>query len=261
MDTSILLRRRTQVIAGVIILVLISTSIVVFYPREKPLVSIRVSVFADLGVQTQSKVSVQHMFEWMGAEVTIINKTSILDGVLDSTDFLVMPGGCWCNVHCSIDGENEMSLVRQYVLDGGAYFGIDGGASYATSWRTGLLNGTLYPDVFGARFNFTDIEINRDSEGPNLSGAKSTYTLFYENSGYFIAENATGVIPIAYYKDTDCCCMLAFEAGAGRVFLSSPHPEYEEGSLNDGTDYFDTMNDPDSEWPLMLSIALWLLRL
>jgi hypothetical protein len=63
------------------------------------------------------------------------------------------------------------------------------------------------------------------------------------------------------YADTLYCGMIAFEAGQGRVFLSSPHPEYEEGSLQDGTDYFDTMVDPDSEWPFMMKIAEWLLCL
>jgi hypothetical protein len=55
--------------------------------------------------------------------------------------------------------------------------------------------------------------------------------------------------------------MIAFESGDGRVFLSSPHPEYEEGNLNDGTDYFDRLNDPDSEWLFMLAITQWLLRM
>ncbi len=42
-----------------------------------------------------------------------------------------------------------MNAVREFLQDGGAYFGIDGGASYATSWRTNMFNGTLYADAEG----------------------------------------------------------------------------------------------------------------
>jgi len=217
-------------------------------------------VFLDNGVQIQSNIAAQHLFEWMGADVTIINKTDILNGILNSTNLLVMPGGLWSSERCTIDGENEMNLVRQYVLDGGAYLGIDGGAIYATNFRTGLFNGVLSADVFGAAYFLTEVEVNRDSQGPDLSGEPEFYSILYENSGYFDAEDMTGIIPICTYKNMSYCCMLAFESGNGRVFLSSPHPEYEEGNLNDGTDYFDRLNDPDSEWFFMLKIALWLLR-
>jgi hypothetical protein len=52
--------------------------------------------------------------------------------------------------------------------------------------------------------------------------------------------------------------MIALKYGQGSVFLSSPHPEYEEDSARDGTSAFDYLNDTDSEWGLMLKIAQWL---
>jgi glutamine amidotransferase-like uncharacterized protein len=196
----------------------------------------------------------------MGAEVTTINKTDIDDGILNSTDLMVIPGGIWADERCTIDGEYEMNLVRDYVLHGGAYFGIDGGATYATNFRTGLITGILYPDIFGAGFYLTKVDVNRDSQGPDLSGEPNSYSLFYESSGYFNAQNMSGIAPICSYSNSSYYCMIACESGEGRVFLTSPHPEYEEGNLNDDTDYFDRLNDPDSECPFMLKIALWLLR-
>ncbi len=35
------------------------------------------------------------------------------------------------------------------------------------------------------------------------------------------------------------------------------HPEIEENSDRDGTDFLDTYDDPDSEWDLMCEISLW----
>ena len=70
----------------------------------------------------------------------------------------------------------------------------------------------------------------------------------------------TGIIPICTYTDTGFAGMIAFEYGNGTVFLSSPHPEYEEGSMRDGTDFWDSIPDPDSEWDLMLKVCQWLLE-
>jgi hypothetical protein len=55
--------------------------------------------------------------------------------------------------------------------------------------------------------------------------------------------------------------MVTFEYGSGTVFLSSPHPENEEGNPRDGTDYEDELDDPDSEWNLLLTISQWLVEL
>lgn len=252
--------KRIWLAVGLIGVIVIS-GIAVYYLNPKPLANVRVSIFYDNGVQIQSKIAAEHMFEWMGAQVTTINKTDLLNGVLESTDLLLMPGGLWTDERCTIVGENEMNLVRQYVLSGGAYFGIEGGATYATNFRTGLFDGELYPDVFGAGYYLTEIDINRESLGPDLAGEPETYSLLYEQSGYFDIAGMSEIIPIASYHNTSYYCMIAFQANDGRVFLTSPHPEYEEGSMVDGTDYFDRLNDPDSEWQFMLKIAQWLLNL
>jgi len=251
-------RKYTLIALGLIAIISLS-SFVFYLSSPKPLANVQVSIFYDNGVQIQSKVAAEHMFEWMGAQVTTINKTDLLNGILDSTDLLVMPGGIWADERCTIDGEYEMNLVSQYVLNGGAYFGIDGGATYATNFRTGLFNGELSPDVFGAGYYLTEVDINKDSIEPNLSGESSTYSILYEQSGYFDIAGMSDIIPIASYHNTSYFCMIAFETGEGKVFLTSPHPEYEEGSMVDGTDYFDVLNDPESEWWFMLKIAQWLL--
>ncbi|MFW9935250.1 MAG: hypothetical protein ACFFDU_07080, partial [Candidatus Thorarchaeota archaeon] len=54
-------------------------------------------------------------------------------------------------------------------------------------------------------------------------------------------------------------CMVTFRYGLGVVFLSSPHPEIEEGDSRDETTFQDGLNDPDSEWGLMRVIARWLI--
>jgi glutamine amidotransferase-like uncharacterized protein len=171
-----------------------------------------------------------------------------------------MPGGCWCDERCDILDE-KMEIVRQFVIDGGAYFGIDGGASYATRYRLNLFHGTLYPDSNGTGNYLLEVNVNIQANGPDLSDEPESYDVFYESSGYFLGEDMSDIIPICTYTDTGLPCMIAFEYANGTVFLSSPHPEYEEGNSRDGTDYYDRLNDPDSEWDFMLKICLWQLGL
>ena len=54
--------------------------------------------------------------------------------------------------------------------------------------------------------------------------------------------------------------MIAAKYGSGTVFLCGPHPEYEENSDRDGISEFDHLDDPDSEWPLLLKVSLWLIE-
>ncbi|MFW9849411.1 MAG: hypothetical protein ACFFF4_09730 [Candidatus Thorarchaeota archaeon] len=61
------------------------------------------------------------------------------------------------------------------------------------------------------------------------------------------------------YQDTGYPAMMIFQYGYVKLFLAGPHPEFEEGYDRNSTDYFDQLEDPDSEWPFMLEICLWLM--
>ena len=54
--------------------------------------------------------------------------------------------------------------------------------------------------------------------------------------------------------------MVAFEYGNGTVFLSSPHPEYEEDGDRDDTTFGDDLDDPESEWDLLFRVSKWLIE-
>ena len=249
-----------MLIATAVVVVVAISSFVLYFNSPGVLNGVNVAIYTDRGVRATSRIALESMFTWMDAEVTIITSEDIENGDLDLYDILVMPGGCWCDERCDLLDE-KMELVRDFVENGGSYFGVDGGASYATSYRLGLFNGILYPDACGSGDFLVNITINVDSTGPDLSSEPSTYSINYECSGYFNASDMTGIIPIATYTGTEQACMIAFEYGDGAVFLTSPHPEYEEGTMRDGTEVWDvTMNDPDSEWDLMVKICQWLLQ-
>ncbi len=220
----------------------------------------KAAVYTDRGIRASSRAALVSMFEWMGADVTIIDESVILNGTLGNYDIIVMPGGCWCTERCEILGSLAKNAIRQFIANGGAYFGIDGGASYATAWRLDIFHGTFWPDSNGSETYLLEVNVNTNSMQPDLSDEQESYTLLYEASGYFEAVNMTGITPICTYTDTGLPCMISFDYGNGRVFLSSPHPEYEEGSMRDNVETWDTLTDPDSEWDFMFRICNWLLE-
>jgi len=247
------------IIAAIVTIVILAPSIyyIATSPTE-PLAGVKVAVYDDRGTTLASQTALENMFRWMGADVTVISSEDVESGALASYDIFVAPGGCWCDGRCEILDDYE--IVRQFVLQGGSYFGIGGGASYATGFRLGLFQGIIWSGCNGSGNWLLEMDVNRESTGPDLSDEPDSYTIFYESSGYFEAEGTTDIIPICTYTDTGLPSMIAFKYGNGTVFLSSPHPEYEEGNMNDGTDLWDTFSDSDSEWGLMLKICEWLLE-
>lgn len=250
-------RQSVKIGFAVILTATLLITAVVFIPMTTGMEGVQVAIYTDRGVQATSRIALQNMFEWMHAEVSIIEAVDINDGILDTVDILVMPSGCWCTERCQIMGD-EMNIIREFIENGGSYFGIDGGASYATSYRLDIFHGTLYPDTYGAGDFLLEVTVNTNLDSPDLSQEPESYEILYEASGYFDADDMTGIATVATYVNTSLPCIIVFKFGNGTVFLSSPHPEYEEGSDRDGTDVYDSAQDPDSEWDFMLRICKWL---
>lgn len=258
MDSEIV-NKKTAVLAIVVTVVIVTATISFLPAQPSPLDGVRVSIYMDRGITAASRIALEHMFLWMGADVSIVEAEDLSEGILNTTDILVMPGGCWCEERIAILGEEMKSIIRSYIADGGSYFGIDGGASYATNYRLNIFHGRLIADTLGATNFMTELEINCELTSPDLTQEPESYTVFYESSGHFEIDDMTGIYTIATYANTSLPCMIAFKYGTGTVFMSSPHPEYEEDSNRDGTDAYDLREDTDSEWDFMLKICKWLL--
>jgi glutamine amidotransferase-like uncharacterized protein len=243
--------------AGVVLVATLVLTTLVFIPASTGMEGVRVAIYTDRGIDVTSRIALERMFSWMHADVDVIESSVLRDGGLDDYDILAMPSGCWCTELCEILGE-EMDIILDFISNGGSYFGIDRGASYATNFRLGLFNGSYIPDLNGADTFLLELDVCQDSIGPNLSEEPASYTLLYDASGYFEANDLSGIIPIMTYPGTELPAMIGFTYGNGTTFLSSPHPEYEEGSDRDGTDIYDSLEDPDSEWDFMLKICRWL---
>jgi hypothetical protein len=91
--------------------------------------------------------------------------------------------------------------------------------------------------------------------------------VFSTGASYFEVHDSTEVIPILSYADSGLPGVIVFQYGLGTVMLSSPHPEFEEGDTRDGLDQssythwptYQFLQDPDSEWDLLLKVSSWLI--
>lgn len=222
---------------------------------------IKVAVYVpSAGVAIGSDIALDNMFTWMNASVDLTNSSHILAGGLAGYDILAFPGGSTFQyiVELADDGRQK---VRDFVSNGGSYFGICGGARLGTNDGLGLFNGSYSNPVPGlaAGSYIIELTLNKSSGISGLSEEPDTFSTLYWGSTYFNPNNPAGILKVATYVNTSLAAMIAFQYGQGSVFLSSPHPEYEENSDRDGTSAFDYLNDTDSEWGPMLKVSRWLI--
>jgi glutamine amidotransferase-like uncharacterized protein len=229
--------------------------------RYPSLAGVRVAIYhgnAVLGA-ADSYVALEHMFKWMGASVDYISPKQVQDGGLITYKIFVMPGGSPDSYAYEL-GDDGMANIKSFVEMGGVYFGICGGAILALGSYLNLFTGYMYPAPIPGSTGTSrliNMTVNRNSAGPNLSNEPKQYCTLYWGSMYF-DHYGNDVVPIMKYPQNDKPGMIAFQKGLGTVFISSPHPEFEEGSTRDGTTSFDSYNDPDSEWGLLLKVSKWL---
>ncbi|MHA1959038.1 MAG: BPL-N domain-containing protein [Candidatus Thorarchaeota archaeon] len=220
---------------------------------------VAVAIYGDGGADASRDgwLALGAMFEWMNASVTYVMASDIRNGTLDDYEIVVMPGGPPVTYRVFLQ-EDGMDEIRSFVSDGGSYVGICGGSEFATTQFLGLHQGRINWGIAGSGTGVINMTLNVNSTGPDFSDMSETFTVMNWGSGPF--TNITDdVIPIATYPQNGRPGMIAFPYGRGSVFLSSPHPEFEEESDRDGTTDFDELDDPDSEWPIMLRVACWLL--
>jgi phosphoribosylformylglycinamidine (FGAM) synthase-like amidotransferase family enzyme len=229
---------------------------------NRDLQGVRVAVYISApGTQADgSSAALVSMFRWMNASVDLMNKSQVKTGGLAGCDILVMPGGSTFQYIAELGQDGEQK-VKDFVSSGGSYFGVCGGARLACDEALVLFNGsyvTPVPDLSTGIF-MVELTLNKTSGITGFSEEPDTFSTLFWGSAYFNPHNSVGVKPVAFYPNSSLAAMIALGYGQGSVFLSSPHPEYEEDSNRDGTSAFDYLNDTDSEWGIMQNIANWLI--
>ncbi len=208
-----------------------------------------------------SRTALISMFEWLNADITLISPEEMLNGALSGHSMLVMPG---ISPYTLRDEMTNIGydIIRNFIASGGAYIGIYGGTFFEWT-RFPLFDVELQSYLSDLPFgkSLVTINLHKNATGPNLDDLQDSYSTLSWTGSYFDAPDMSHVTTIASYAQNGRPCMVTFTYGMGAVFLSSPHPEIEEGDSRDFTTFQDELNDPDSEWELMQVIASWLLAI
>lgn len=217
----------------------------------------------------ESRQALTNMFTWMNASVFIFNATDLLNGCLWACEILAIPEGLGPITERRLT-DDGLQVIREWIALGGSYIGVRGSAAMAftgsyfegitTTFDLGLVNGTSYEVEELNSLQMTDVAINQDCTGPDLSNMPVNQSVLFRTGRYFVPDEGQDIICIANYTHNNQPAMIAAEYGEGNLFISSPHFEYEENGDRDGTDYMDAFDDPDSEWPLLLTISRWLIN-
>jgi len=216
----------------------------------------------------ESQTALLNMLRWMNATVRIFNTTEIINGALWACEVLVIPEGLGPNIESHLT-EDGLQAIREWVASGGSYIGVRGSAAMAvknsffenlwTDFNLALIDGTSYEVEDLGYMLMTNVSINTECTGPDLSNMPDTLSVLFRTGRYILPNEGQELIYIANYTHSNLPAMVASYYGEGTVFISSPHFEYEENGDRDGTDYMDEYDDPDSEWPFILTITRWLI--
>lgn len=205
----------------------------------------------------------------MNIPYSTVSTRDIQSGKLSLTtyDMLVMSGGkSW--VYLDNLKETGAKAIRDFIHDGGGYYGTCAGAFFATSRRTdarrndvpygiGLLDGTAYDGTSMKTAPFKSGEIKVDY---HLQGLKSQYTVLLLGGPALLysADEAAAknIQELATFPGFNKPAMITFNYGQGRVMLAGPHGEIEESRVF--SLFKKTWKDPDSEWPILAKVIRWL---
>ena len=222
------------------------------------LTEIQVGVYNGEPAQGPSALALRNMFEWMGATVIWLDGEATRNGTLNNIDLVVFGGGSANNFAYDI-GETGIIQIRQFIANGGSYFGICGGGNFASD-HLGICSGTWMTDIPGMPegTDLAELSVNQASTGPDLSNEPESYQVYFSRSAYFRPTIHASIIRIMSYPTNDEAAMFVARYGSGTLFACGPHPEYEEGSSRDGSTAYDFLHDPDSEWDILQKVTQWL---
>ena len=231
-----------------------------------------IGIYADSGAAWACITAARNMFLWMGCKVEFIYASSVNNEDLRRIDIFYFPGGSSELYIRDITPEGK-DKIRQMVNSGTGYIGTCAGALFAADtqiWQgqtyatdqLGIFPGTAQGPI-NEIFPYPQLgmcQVNLNKPHPITNGhPDSIWIMLYY--GPFMTPNPGATIDtIGTYDITGQPALVACEYGEGRVFLTGPHPEWEEDSNRDSVPYFKNYDDMDSDWPLMRSAVRWCLR-
>lgn len=230
-----------------------------------------IGIYADSGAAWSCLTAAENMFLWMGYNVELIYASTVNNEDIRHIDLFYFPGGNSEPFIVNITDQGK-EKIRQMISNGAGYIGTCAGAMFAAEtqiWQgntyitgqLGIFPGTAQgpiPEIFPwPQIGMCQVDLNKPHPITD-DQPDSVWIMLYH--GPFMTPNAGAAIDtIGTYEVTGQPALVACKYGDGRVFLTGPHPEWEEDSDRDSVPYFKNYDDMGSDWPLMRNAARWCL--
>jgi len=209
--------------------------------------SIRAALYDAGGVGTKGPPALEADLAKMdGVVVRRVGVAELRAGALRQFDVLIVPGGSGSKQAAAL-GTDGCSAIVDFVRAGGGYMGFCAGAYLASnnySWSLKIIDARVIDrkhwkrgtgqvkieltaegrHLLADRAGLIDI---RYANGPLLAPDEDPDIVDFQSLAHFRTEINKNDAPEGVMKDTPA--IIAGRFGKGRVFCSSPHPEYTDG--------------------------------
>ncbi len=261
-----------------VILALSVLAFVVFLSSNALAYNADFAIYTGSGTWEHSITAFERFLEWKNLTWKEVNAWDLNHNSLTGNyRGLFIPGGWAYNYKKSINNAGDQN-IRDFIANGGAYIGMSAGAYYACDnvrWQ-----GQDYPyylnlfhgDCIGPideiapwpNYVMTTMSINQTHEANIYEPVRED--ILYYGEPYFVPYTgqemrilASWNVPSNPLADRQPG-IIGFNYGNGRVLLVGPHPEIEENSDRDGSNFGSELNDNGSDWPFLWTATDWLLQ-
>jgi len=231
-----------------------------------------IGIYADSGAEAACVTAAKYMFLWMGYTVELIYANTINNEDIQHIDVFYFPGGS-SGPYIQDITPGGKEKIKQMIRNGAGYIGICAGAMFAadtqiwqgTTYATGQLGifpGTAQgpiPEIFPYP-HIGMCQVNLNKPHPITDGQPDSLWIMLYHGPFMTPNQGATIDTIGTYDITGRPALVACAYGNGRVFLTGPHPEWEEDSDRDSVSYFDGYDDLGSDWPLMQRATRWCLH-
>lgn len=231
-----------------------------------------IGIYNGEGTWYDGIISFEQFLDWKGITHERFGPLDVnLNDLTNYYEGIYFPGGDAYYYKRAIN-ETGLQHIRALVQEGGAYIGMCAGAYFASDsvdwegeiydYQLDLFQGTAtgaiaeiapWPD-----YAMTVIDLNPDNP-INRYEPPSQTTLYYGGPVFQPHENTIIDTVATWHEYHNDAAIINFSYGNGRVLLVGPHPEIEEDSDRDSTDFAQELDDDGTEWNLLWTAVDWVL--
>ncbi|HFE53247.1 MAG TPA: hypothetical protein ENK07_07375, partial [Bacteroidetes bacterium] len=230
------------------------------------------AIYDGPGAWDDGVVAFEHFLDWKGVSHERVSYNDVNSVELkDLYKAIFFPGG-YAAYYVAYINDAGLQHIRDLVSSGGGYFGTCAGAYFASDsivWEgdridypldlfQGLSIGSIHELAPWPSYTMTTLRMNTSDRVCQYE--PDTEVMLYYGGQYFVPYEGVSVDVAATWADYhDERAIIHFSYGSGRVLLCGSHPEIEEDSDRDGTDFAQDLDDDGTDWYFLWSAIDWVL--